>query len=131
MGTNELTEKIIGSAMNVHGNLGPGFLESVYKNALIHELAKSGIKAVAEKPISVYYDNTLVGEFFADLYVEDEIVIELKAVKALQKIHEVQTVNYLNAIQREIGLLINFGAESIEYKRKHRLYKKPSERIVS
>ncbi len=116
--------------MKVHRCLGPGFLESVYKNALTHELEKSGIKFEIEKPINVYYDNTLAGEFSADLFVENEIVVELKAVQVLQKVHEVQTVNYLNAIQKDIGLLINFGAECLEYKRKHRYYKKPSEESV-
>ena len=118
--TNELTGKIIGCAMKVHSKLGFGFLESVYRNALLHELRKNGLQAQAEQPIQVYYDGILVGDYKADIIVEGELILELKAVENLQKIHDVQLVNYLNASRKEIGLLFNFGAQSLEFKKKFR-----------
>jgi len=112
--------------MKVHSELGPGYLESVYQNALLHELRKAGISAEAQKPIKVYYDGVVVGEFVADLVIGDEIIIELKAVERLIKAHEVQTVNYLTATRTDVGLLINFGAESLEFKKKFRLHDRQS-----
>jgi GxxExxY protein len=120
---NVQTSAIIGCAMKVHTKLGFGFLESVYENALTHELRKAGFKAEQQVPIKVYYDETIVGDFFADAIVNDTIIIELKAVERLNKIHEVQLVNYLNASARDNGLLFNFGAGSLEFKRKFRLPK--------
>ena len=122
----ELTGKIIGCAMKVHRVLGPGFLESVYQKALLHELRKSGVKAQGEKPIAVLYDSVVVGDFSADLLVEEQIIVELKAVERLCSAHEVQTVNYLTATGLDIGLLINFGAGSLEFKRKFRLGHPPN-----
>ena len=116
----DLTSKIIGCAYRVFNKLGFGFLESVYKKAMVHELVKNNIKVEAEKPLNVYYDNVLVGEFFADLFIQDSIVVELKSVQRLLKEHEAQLVNYLNAIRSEIGLLINFGVSGVEVKRKYR-----------
>src|SRR2546423_8092733 len=92
-----LTEKIIGCAMKVHRTLGPGFLESVYQNALLHELSVSGLVAEQGKRIQVFYDEVLVGDFIADILVEGRILIENKAVRALAAAHEVQLVNYLTA----------------------------------
>ena len=123
--TNELTGKIIGCAMKVHSKLGFGYLESVYRNALLHELRKNGIQAQAEQPIQVYYDGILVGDFKADIIVEGEVILELKAVENLNKIHEVQLVNYLNAIGKDVGLLFNFGAGSLEFKKK---FKRPEKK---
>lgn len=117
----ELTGLIIGCAMKVHRALGPGFLESVYQNALMHELSKAGLRVVSEKPIPVLYDGVVVGDFSADLLVEEQIIVELKAVERLCKAHEVQTVNYLTATGIDTGPLINFGAESLEFKKKFRL----------
>jgi len=121
-----LTEKIIGCAMQVHRVLGPGFLESIYEKALAHELSKIGLNVVCQHPIRVTYDGIVVGDFIADMVIEDRIIVENKAVSALMKAHEVQLVHYLTATGIEIGLLINFGAASLEFKRKHRTFRKPS-----
>ncbi len=118
-----LTEQIIGSAMKVHRILGPGFLESVYKRALLIELRKEGLQAEEEERINVFYEGVSVGDFSVDILVEDEIILELKAVETLIKIHEVQTVNYLTATGLDTGLLINFGSERLQFKRKFRLRK--------
>ena len=126
----DLAGKVIGLAMKVHSTLGAGFLESVYHKALAHELTKAGFRFESEKMLNVLYDGVLVGEFVADLLVEDELIVELKAVQALATAHEVQTVNYLVATGKDIGLLINFGAERLEFKKKFRLQKKNSENSV-
>ena len=126
----DLAGKVIGLAMKVHSTLGAGFLESVYHKALAHELTKAGFRFESEKMLNVLYDGVLVGEFVADLLVEDELIVELKAVQALATAHEVQTVNYLVATEKDIGLLINFGAERLEFKKKFRLQKKNSENSV-
>ncbi|MEI7728864.1 MAG: GxxExxY protein [Verrucomicrobiota bacterium] len=128
----ELTEKIIGCAMKVHSTLGPGFLESVYHKALAHELRKAGLKVECEKPITVYYDGVPVGDFSADMLVEDRVMLELKANQTLVPGNEVQLVNYLTATGTEIGLLLNFGAERLEFKRKSRTYrpKKPGQGLM-
>jgi len=117
----DLAGKVIGLAMKVHSTLGAGFLESVYYKALAHELQKAGIQFESEKPLTVLYDGILAGEFVADLLVENELIVELKAVQSLAAAHEVQTVNYLVATGKDIGLLINFGAERLEFKKKFRL----------
>jgi GxxExxY protein len=119
----ELTEKIIGCAMKVHATLGPGFLESVYQKALAHELNKAGLKVACERTIAVHYDGISVGDFSADMLVEDRVMLELKANQALAPANEVQLVNYLTATGIEIGLLLNFGAERLEFKRKTRTYR--------
>jgi GxxExxY protein len=116
----ELTHKIISCAYKVYNTLGFGFLESVYKKGMVIELTKSTLKVEEEKPLKVYYDTQVVGDFYIDLLVEDEIVIELKSVENLSKAHEVQLVNYLNGMKKEIGLLINFGPSGVEIKRKYR-----------
>ena len=118
-----LTEKIIGCAMKVHSVLGPGFLESVYAKALAHELRQAGLQVECEKPITVSYDGVVVGEFSADKLVEEKVMVEDKAVQALGSAHEVQLVNYPTATGVEIGLLLNFGAQRLEYKRKSRTYR--------
>ncbi len=99
---------------------GFGFLESVYHKAMIIELAKYDLKVESEKPLNVYYDDQIVGEFNADLFVENTVVVELKSAQNLAKGHEVQLVNYLNGLRKEIGLLINFGPSGVEVKRKYR-----------
>ncbi len=119
----DLTEKIIGCAMKVHSALGPGFLESVYQKALAHELSKTGLPVECEKPITVQYDGVVVGSFSADLLVAGRVILELKANQTLSQVHEVQLVNYLTATGVEIGLLFNFGAERLEFKRKNRTYR--------
>jgi GxxExxY protein len=116
----ELTHKIIGCAYQVYNTLGFGFLESVYQKALLIELESNKLKAELEKPLKVYYNGQVVGDFYADIFVEDELIVELKSVENLSKAHEVQLVNYLNGLQKEIGLLINFGPNGVEVKRKYR-----------
>ncbi|MGB2927462.1 MAG: GxxExxY protein [Desulfobacterales bacterium] len=95
-------------------------MESVYKKAMIIELTKNNMKVEDEKPLQVYYDNQVVGEFSADLFVEDTVVVELKSVQNIVKNHEVQLVNYLNGLKKDIGLLINFGPSGVDVKRKYR-----------
>lgn len=118
----QLTQTIIGCAMKVHSTLGPGFLESVYQKALAHELRKAGLKVECEKVITVRYDGVIVGDFSADMMVEEIIMVELKANQSLVPANEVQLVNYLTATGIEVGLLLNFGAERLEFKRKSRKY---------
>jgi len=117
----KLTEKIIACAYKVHNTLGAGFLEKVYENAMMIELRKQGLGARQQENIKVYYEDEIVGDYFADIFVENEIIVELKAVENITKLHEVQTVNYLNGINKEIGLLINFGS-SVVVKRKFKTY---------
>ena len=121
MKDDDLTQKIIGCAFKVHNSLGSGFLEKVYENALRKELLKHGLDVKQQEPIRVYYEDEIVGEYFADLWVEDRIIIELKAVQKLNKEHEVQLVNYLTATGVDTGLLLNFGS-SVQVKRKFRKY---------
>ncbi len=120
-----LIKTIIQCAYDVRMHLAAGFLENVYQKALIIELKEKGIHADTETPINVYYKNEIVGEFRADIIVEGEIIVELKAVQHLLPIHETQLVNYLTATHTDHGLLINFGGERIEIKRKFREYKHP------
>ncbi len=115
----ELTEKIIGCAFKVQRTLGPGFLEAVYQRALAVELTRAGLKAELEAPLKVIYDGCVVGDYSADILVEAKVVVELKAVQSLTTAHEVQVVHYLTAIGIEVGLLINFGAATLQFKRKH------------
>jgi GxxExxY protein len=121
MSDDELTAIIIGCAYDVHNTLGSGFLEKVYENALRIELIRRGLSVKQQEPIMVYYLGELVGDYYADILVENRIVVELKAVLALTKEHEVQLVNYLMATSTETGLLINFGS-SVQVKRKFRRY---------
>jgi GxxExxY protein len=117
-----LTEKVIGCAMRVHRQLGPGFLESVYRNALAFELRRAGLSVELDKHITVKYEHVIVGDFVADLLVNDILICELKVATALSKADEVQLVNYLNATNHDVGLLLNFGSSSLQFKRKHRRY---------
>ena len=116
----EITHKIIGSAYQVFNQLGFGFLESVYKKAMILELSGNNLKVEAEKPLKVYYNNQVVGDFYIDLFVENTVIVELKSVRNLLTEHEVQLVNYLNGLKKDIGLLINFNLSGVEVKRKFR-----------
>lgn len=114
----ELTEKIIACAYRVYNTMGAGFVESVYEKCLIIELLKAGLMIEAQKAINVFYNGEHVGEFVADIIVNDTVILELKAVKQLAKAHEVQLVNYLTATGKPVGLLINFGEDKVEIKRK-------------
>ena len=122
MTEDDLTQKIIGCAYKVHNTLGPGFLEKVYENALRIELEKLGLRVKQQEPINVEYEGQVVGEYYADLWVDERVVVELKANQALAKEHEVQLVNYLTATRIDLGLLLNFGS-SVQVKRKFREYK--------
>jgi len=113
----ELTEKVIGACFEVANELGPGFLESVYRKALIMVLMQLGLKAGEEVPLKVSFRGQIVGDFFADILVDDRLVIELKAVKALTAEHEAQLMNYLKATGIKVGLLVNFGKSKVEWKR--------------
>jgi GxxExxY protein len=113
----ELTNKIVGCFYTVYNTLGFGFLEKVYENAMMVELYKQRIYAEKQRPISVYYSESVVGEYFADIIVEDTIIIELKAAECLIEEYELQLINYLKATDKEIGLLLNFGKRP-EFKRK-------------
>lgn len=121
MTDDDLTQKIIGCAYKVHNTLGCGFLEKVYENALRIELEKLGLRVRQQEPINVLYDGKVIGEFYADLWVDERVVIELKAVQAIAKAHELQLVNYLTATLVEVGLLLNFGS-SVQVRRKFREY---------
>ena len=122
----DLAGQVIGLAMRVHSGLGPGFLESVYQSALAHELRRAGLAVETEVPLKVKYDGIIVGEFEADMVVSKTLIVENKAVLALAVAHEVQLVNYLTATGLDDGLLLNFGASRLEFKRKFRLYRPPS-----
>ncbi len=114
----ELTEKIIGCAYRVYNKMGFGFLESVYEKCMLIELRKQDLTAEAQKPITVYYESEIVGEFVADIIVNDTVILELKSVREIIKAHEVQLVNYLSATGKPVGLIINFGEKKVEIKRK-------------
>lgn len=125
MKDDDLTQKIIGCAYKVHNTLGPGFLEKVYENALRIELEQLGLNVKQQEPINVTYNGHVVGEYYADLWVDERVVIELKAAQMLAKQHEVQLVNYLAATGIDSGLLLNFGS-SVQVKRKFREYRPKS-----
>jgi GxxExxY protein len=108
----ELSDTIIGAAIEVHKQLGNGFLETVYENALMIELQENHLSAENQKKLNVYYKNQIVGEYFADIIVEDKVIIELKVCQKLTDIHKAQLINYLKATGMKIGYLLNFGAES-------------------
>jgi GxxExxY protein len=113
----EITEAVIGAAFSVSNKLGAGFLEKVYENALAHVLRQAGFQLEQQHPISVLFDGVVVGEYVADLIVESEILVELKAVKALDANHQAQCMNYLKATGLPICLLLNFGQPRVEVKR--------------
>ena len=112
-----LTEKIIKIFYDVYNKLGYGFLEKVYENAMMIEFGKEGITATSQSPIKVLYEKQIIGEYFADILVDDKVIVEIKASKKLVLEHEAQLLNYLKATDIEVGLLLNFGPEP-EIKRK-------------
>jgi len=105
----DITGRILKAAYEVYNNLGYGFLEKVYENALFMELKTEGLTVEKQYPIKVYYKSKIIGEYYADLVVDKKVIVELKAVSNIEKSHEVQLVNYLKATEIEVGLLINFG----------------------
>lgn len=119
---NDLTEQVIGCAYAVSNALGAGFLEKVYENALALELRQAGMRVTQQHPIHGQYRGEVVGEYVADLFVEQRPIVEIKAVKGIDPVHVAQCVNYLKATQHQISLLINFGRPKVEVKRLvHRL----------
>ncbi|MBV5341855.1 MAG: GxxExxY protein [Deltaproteobacteria bacterium] len=114
---NKITEKIIGCSYTVASCLGSGFLEKVYENALAYEIRKAGLEVSQQYSIQVHYDGIVVGDYVADLVVEGCILVELKAVKVLDNIHQAQCMNYLKATGYSVCLLINFGSPKLEVKR--------------
>lgn len=110
--SSELTEKIIRCVYDVYRELGSGFLEKVYENAMAIRLREIGLLAAQQVPLSVLFHGQSVGEFSADLFVEDTVIVELKAISGLSKVHEVQLVNYLKATGKQVGLLVNSGIRS-------------------
>jgi GxxExxY protein len=114
---NALAELIISCAYQVGRILGPGFLEKVYENAMVIELEDVGLSVVTQKQLQVRYKDRIVGEYFADLVIEDDIILELKATKTLENIHFAQCQNYLKATGKKLGLVINFGEEKVKVRR--------------
>ena len=117
MDSDSITERIIGSAFTVSNTLGIVFLEKVYENALAYELRKTGLNVQQQFPVKVRYEGVIVGDYVADILVEDAAVVELKAVKAIDPIHEAQLLNYLKATGFKVGLILNFGTAHLGIKR--------------
>jgi len=113
----ELSYEIIGAAMEVHKVLGSGFLEAVYRKALIYELELRGILVEEEKVLPVYYKDQLIGQYQADIVVDGQIILELKAISVISKAHEAQAMHYLTATNLKLAIIINFGAASLQQKR--------------
>ncbi len=113
----DITELVIGAAYKVANTLGSGFLEKVYENALFHELTKSHLHIAQQCPLKVHYNEVVVGEFFVDLLVENQIILELKCSKSISEAHLAQAMNYLKATQNTLALLINFGTPRVQVKR--------------
>ena len=124
MDVEQIITMLLECSKNIRRQLGPGYLERVYKNAMIVELRKHQLSFEIERPIVVYYDDIIVGDFKADIIVEGKVILELKAVSSISVGHEIQLVNYLTATGIEDGLLINFGSETLQYKRKFRTYRR-------
>jgi GxxExxY protein len=116
----ELTGRIIGTCYEVHNELGSGFLESVYQNALLLALRQAGLKVEGQVPLQVLFRGQVVGEFVADLLVEGKVLVELKAAQALAREHFAQVINYLKATGISVGLLVNFGTPRMEHRRFHK-----------
>lgn len=117
MDINEITYQINGTVYEVNRVLGPGFLEKVYENALLTELRRRGLRAESQMPIKVSYKGDVVGDYFADILVEDQVIVELKTVERIERIHEAQVLNYLKATGLKVGLLVNFKHSKATVKR--------------
>lgn len=122
--SDQLITEVIECAKRIRRQLGPGFLEKVYKNAMVVELRKLKLNYEAEKQIQVLYDGVVVGDYRTDLIVEGKLILELKATQDLTIANEVQLVNYLTSTRIDDGLLINFGSDKLQFKRKYRIYRK-------
>ncbi len=113
----QITRTVLGCAFEVSNELGAGFLESVYEKALLLALRQKGLSAVAQHAVKVMFRGECVGDFYADIFVEDKVIVELKTVKAIAPEHQAQIINYMNATGIEVDLLINFGNPKLEYRR--------------
>ncbi|MEK7309799.1 MAG: GxxExxY protein [Planctomycetota bacterium] len=113
----ELSYQIMNLVFEVHNKLGCGFLEKVHENAVCIKLRKSGVNAIQQAPISVYFEDEIVGEYFADILIEDKIILELKCVDEISDIHRAQVINYLRATNMRLGIIINFAKPKLEYER--------------
>jgi len=113
----DLSYKIIGLAMEVHSKLGYGFLEKIYENAMMVLLRREGMHAKQQAPIAVYFDGEVVGDYYADILVEDKIILELKAIERIADAHRAQSLNYLKATGLHLAILLNFGKEKLKYER--------------
>jgi len=118
----KLYEKVIGCSFKVHNTLGSGFLEKVYENALAFELSNSGLVVLQQFPIPVHYEGIQIGDYYADLFIDEKVIVEINAIDKLHVNHEAQLVHYLTATKVDNGLLINFG-QKVDVKRKFRVYK--------
>jgi GxxExxY protein len=127
----EITKVVIACAFEVINDLGSGFLESVYERALLIALRQKGLSAKSQHPIKVMFKEECVSDFFADILVDDKVIIELKATKAITTEHQAQIINYLNATEIEVGLLINFGKSKLEYKRFTRKQNMDTQQIIN
>ncbi len=114
---NELSNKIIGYAIQIHKTLGPGFVERIYAKALAHEFKKNRINFTQEKSIKIKYDSTLLGEHRLDFLIEDEVILEIKAVFEINNFHMAQILSYLKATNKKLGLILNFSRSKLEIKR--------------
>lgn len=114
----EITEKIIACAYKVYNKMGYGFLESVYEKCMLIELAETGLNVQTQKPLKVLYKGRVVGDFVADMVVDDTVIVELKSVSKIIKAHEIQLVNYLVITNKPVGLILNFAKDKVEVKRK-------------
>jgi GxxExxY protein len=122
MGTNtivhkELSYKIVGCAMEVHSKLGPGFLEKVYENSLMLLFRKEGIAAKQQAPVKVCFEGELVGEYRADILIDEKIILELKMVEKIVDVHRAQMLHYLRATGIKLGMILNFGSKNFQYER--------------
>ena len=122
----DLTERIIGIFYDIYNTLGYGFLERVYQNAMMIRLRKAGFSVLAQHPIHVHFDGVLVGEYFADMVVDDKVILELKANQQLTTEHQAQLLNYLKATSYEVGLLLNFGARPEIIRKAYDNHRKPN-----
>ncbi len=118
--SDSVTGQIIQCAIRIHRTLGPGFLETIYHRTMAHELTKTRLFFEEQAPMQVTYDGVVLGDYFTDFLVDRHVVVEIKAVTTLTTAHEIQLVNYLNAVRFDLGLLVNFGGSRIEVKRKYR-----------
>lgn len=113
----EISYKIIGIAMHVYNSLGHGFLEKVYENSMMVKFRKEGVKAEQQKTVTVYYEGEVVGDYLADILVEDKIILELKTAEQIHEAHKAQVLNYLKCTGLKLGIIINFGKNQLEYAR--------------